>query len=182
MTPLGCPDISEHTAKFHVCLSWPSWAPPAAPRRLPQRRGAGSWCCRDALASLAGDSVPPSEGRHAGPAQLPTQATTESGNLKTTVERGRCPAPAGAAVAVRIGGMEREAVVSDGSFAVATGQPALAPASKGWIGRRPHAGEQSVTGWSRERISTAHPLVEIVSVWATCAPASRLRRSGGRQQ
>lgn len=53
------------------------------------------------------------------------------GNLKTTV-----PAPAavvaGRTVRVRIGGRERAATVSGGSFAVPEGTLALAPGSSGW--------------------------------------------------
>jgi S-adenosylmethionine hydroxide adenosyltransferase-like protein len=54
------------------------------------------------------------------------------GNLKTTLVRGSIREGEGSAVRVRIGESEREAVVSDGSFAVAPGQLALAPGSSGW--------------------------------------------------
>ena len=54
------------------------------------------------------------------------------GNLKTTLVRGSIPEGEGAVVRVRIGEVEREAVVSDGSFSVAPGQLALAPGSSGW--------------------------------------------------
>jgi S-adenosyl-l-methionine hydroxide adenosyltransferase len=54
------------------------------------------------------------------------------GNLKTTLARGAIREGEGAPVRVQIGESEREAVVSDGSFAVAPGQLALAPGSSGW--------------------------------------------------
>ena len=61
------------------------------------------------------------------------------GNLKTTIPRhARSMAP-GTVVRMRIGPAEQEAVVSDGSFAVAPGQLALAPSSSGWP--HPHGGE-----------------------------------------
>lgn len=37
---------------------------------------------------------------------------------------------------VRICGHSATAIVSDGTFAVAEGEPAFAPGSSGWIGRR----------------------------------------------
>ncbi|HEX8201983.1 MAG TPA: SAM hydroxide adenosyltransferase [Isosphaeraceae bacterium] len=58
------------------------------------------------------------------------------GNLKTTLVRDSIRAGEGAAVRVRIGQAEREAIVSDGSFAVAPGQLALAPGSSGWTDAR----------------------------------------------
>jgi hypothetical protein len=61
------------------------------------------------------------------------------GNLKTTIPlHARSMAP-GTVVRVRIGPAEQEAVVSDGSFAVAPGQLALAPGSSGWP--HPQGGE-----------------------------------------
>lgn len=51
------------------------------------------------------------------------------GNLKTTIQRGAC---LGSGVRVRIGEVEREAIISDGSFAVKPGQLAFAPGSSGW--------------------------------------------------
>jgi S-adenosylmethionine hydrolase len=54
------------------------------------------------------------------------------GNLKSTLTRGAIRAGEGATVRVRIGDSEHEAIVSDGSFAVAPGQLALAPGSSGW--------------------------------------------------
>jgi hypothetical protein len=54
------------------------------------------------------------------------------GNLKTTIARGAVREGEGTTVRVRIGETEREAIVSDGSFAVAPGQLALAPGSSGW--------------------------------------------------
>ncbi len=54
------------------------------------------------------------------------------GNLKTTIEQAVAPAPSGAVVRVRIGGVELAAIISDGSFAVERGQLALAPGSSGW--------------------------------------------------
>ncbi len=54
------------------------------------------------------------------------------GNLKTTLNAmARVPA-VGSTIVVRIGDVTREAVVSDGSFAVAPGRLALAPGSSGW--------------------------------------------------
>ena len=51
------------------------------------------------------------------------------GNLKTTIASGPRP---GSSVRVRIGDVELDAVASDGSFAVKSGQLALAPGSSGW--------------------------------------------------
>ena len=53
------------------------------------------------------------------------------GSVKTTITQGSA-ASAGRAVRVRIGGVEREAIASDGSFAVEQGQLAFAPGSSGW--------------------------------------------------
>ena len=57
------------------------------------------------------------------------------GNLKTTV---RCDSDRRhpATARVTIGGITREALVSDGSFAVPQGQMALAPGSSGWRTKR----------------------------------------------
>jgi hypothetical protein len=52
------------------------------------------------------------------------------GNLKTTLSR--LPAADGVAVRVRVGDVEHDAIVSDGSFAVPSGRLALAPGSSGW--------------------------------------------------
>jgi hypothetical protein len=52
------------------------------------------------------------------------------GNLKTTLEEP--PAPNGERVLVRVGGATTTAIVSDGTFAVAEGELALAPGSSGW--------------------------------------------------
>jgi len=54
------------------------------------------------------------------------------GNLKTTVRRGETEAASGAVLRVRIGGVEQEAVLSDGTFAVPAGRMAFAPGSSGW--------------------------------------------------
>ena len=54
------------------------------------------------------------------------------GNLKTTITRGDIREGEGSTVRVRVGDLEREAVVSDGSFAVAPGRLAFAPGSSGW--------------------------------------------------
>ncbi|MGZ4293835.1 MAG: hypothetical protein ACXVRM_06295 [Solirubrobacteraceae bacterium] len=59
------------------------------------------------------------------------------GNLKTTLEDP--PAPPGARVLVRIGPVSATAIVSDGTFAVAEGELALAPGSSGW---RSHTGRR----------------------------------------
>ena len=58
------------------------------------------------------------------------------GNLKTTIADRVALPQHGATIGVRIGGVTREAVVSDGSFAVPPGQLALAPGSSGWTDRR----------------------------------------------
>jgi hypothetical protein len=58
------------------------------------------------------------------------------GNLKTTVAD--APTETGARVLVRIGGVSATAIVSDGSFAVAEGELALAPGSSGWHSRSGH--------------------------------------------
>ena len=54
------------------------------------------------------------------------------GNLKTTIAREAILEGSGTSVRVRIGQTQREAIVSDGSFAVEPGQLALAPGSSGW--------------------------------------------------
>lgn len=54
------------------------------------------------------------------------------GNLKTTLEAGTIESSSGSSLRVRVGEVEREAVVSDGTFAVKPGQLALAPGSSGW--------------------------------------------------
>jgi S-adenosylmethionine hydrolase len=61
------------------------------------------------------------------------------GNLKTTFKQGALALQAGAALRVRLGGVEKTAVMSDGSFAVEPGQLAFAPGSSGWRG--PHGAE-----------------------------------------
>lgn len=61
------------------------------------------------------------------------------GNLKTTLQT--APAAVGSRVLVRIGGHSATAIVSDGSFAVAEGELALAPGSSGW---KRHGGGQVV--------------------------------------
>lgn len=54
------------------------------------------------------------------------------GNLKTTIPSGVDSLPAGTRVQVHIGGVEQEAVASDGSFDIEAGQLAFAPGSSGW--------------------------------------------------
>ena len=54
------------------------------------------------------------------------------GNLKTTILQGATSALTGTQVQVRISGVERDAVVSDGTFDVEAGQLAFAPGSSGW--------------------------------------------------
>jgi hypothetical protein len=54
------------------------------------------------------------------------------GNLKTTIKQGTFTGQLGASLRVRIGAVECEAVLSDGSFAVESGQLAFAPGSSGW--------------------------------------------------
>jgi len=54
------------------------------------------------------------------------------GNLKTTITREDIREGEGSTLRVRVGDSEREAVVSDGSFAVPPGGLALAPGSSGW--------------------------------------------------
>ncbi len=54
------------------------------------------------------------------------------GNLKTTLNAVVSVPSVGSTIAVRIGDVTQDAVVSDGSFAVAPGQLALAPGSSGW--------------------------------------------------
>jgi hypothetical protein len=54
------------------------------------------------------------------------------GNLKTTIKHGTLDAPCGTSLRVRIGTVEHEAVLSDGSFAVESGHLAVAPGSSGW--------------------------------------------------
>jgi hypothetical protein len=54
------------------------------------------------------------------------------GNLKTTIPLHASVMVPGTMVRVRIGHAEQDAMMSDGSFAVETGQLALAPGSSGW--------------------------------------------------
>lgn len=54
------------------------------------------------------------------------------GNLKTTIKEGMVLSQVGGRRLVRVGEMEQEAVVSDGSFSVEEGQLAFAPGSSGW--------------------------------------------------
>jgi S-adenosylmethionine hydrolase len=54
------------------------------------------------------------------------------GNLKTTIRATEVRGEG--RVAVRVGGAQGEAVLSDGSFEVAEGELALAPGSSGWGG------------------------------------------------
>jgi S-adenosyl-l-methionine hydroxide adenosyltransferase len=61
------------------------------------------------------------------------------GNLKTTIRLSESPARSGTIVRVRIGDAEREALASDGSFAVEPGRLAFSPGSSGW--RYPLDGE-----------------------------------------
>jgi hypothetical protein len=61
------------------------------------------------------------------------------GNLKTTIRLSTRPARSGSIIHVRIGRIEREAIASDGSFAVEPGRLAFAPGSSGW--RHPQDGE-----------------------------------------
>ena len=61
------------------------------------------------------------------------------GNIKTTVKALRENARSGQRLSVRIGATEREAIISDGTFAVKQGQLAFAPGSSGW---RSEGGEE----------------------------------------
>jgi S-adenosyl-l-methionine hydroxide adenosyltransferase len=54
------------------------------------------------------------------------------GNLKTTITRGERKEKTDSSIRVRIGDVEQEAVMSDGSFDVKPGQLAFAPGSSGW--------------------------------------------------
>ena len=54
------------------------------------------------------------------------------GNLNTTVDYGTLDLTSGAAVRVRVGEAELEAIASDGSFEVEEGRLAFAPGSSGW--------------------------------------------------
>lgn len=63
------------------------------------------------------------------------------GNLKTTIKGGDLELPSGSVARVGIGGVERGAHVSDGSFEVEEGKLALAPGSSGWTDA---AGEETV--------------------------------------
>jgi hypothetical protein len=57
------------------------------------------------------------------------------GNLKTTIRFDAESMKVGSRLHVRIGRAEREAVVSDGTFAVAPGEMSFAPGSSGWSSR-----------------------------------------------
>lgn len=61
------------------------------------------------------------------------------GNLKTTIRLSDSQVRSGSIISVRIGAIEREAIASDGSFAVEPGRLAFAPGSSGW--RYPRDGE-----------------------------------------
>lgn len=54
------------------------------------------------------------------------------GNLKTTIQHKSIKVGSGNTVRVQIGDAELEAIVSDGSFAVESGQLALTPGSSDW--------------------------------------------------
>jgi S-adenosylmethionine hydrolase len=54
------------------------------------------------------------------------------GNLKTTIEAATVKVQSNTVVHVRIGEVELEATVSDGSFEVEEGRLAFAPGSSGW--------------------------------------------------
>jgi S-adenosylmethionine hydrolase len=54
------------------------------------------------------------------------------GNLKTTIKQGTFTGPLGSTLRIRIGVVKRAAVLSDGSFAVESGQLAFALGSSGW--------------------------------------------------
>lgn len=54
------------------------------------------------------------------------------GNLKTTIREGAVKTRSGSGRRLRIGKVEQQAVVGDGSFAVEEGQLAFAPGSSGW--------------------------------------------------
>ncbi len=58
------------------------------------------------------------------------------GNLKTTIKRGERKEATGTSIRVRIGDVEQKATVSDGSFAVKTGELAFAPGSSGWTNQQ----------------------------------------------
>jgi len=54
------------------------------------------------------------------------------GNIKTTIAQATQAVPNGTRLSVAIGDVERDALASDGVFAVAPGQLAVAPGSSGW--------------------------------------------------
>ena len=54
------------------------------------------------------------------------------GNLKVTLRREDVSAKDGSKVQVRIGDVEHEAIVGDGTFSVSPGELSLAPGSSGW--------------------------------------------------
>jgi hypothetical protein len=54
------------------------------------------------------------------------------GNLKTTIKSDAQNVGLGSTVRVRIGEVEQQAIATDGSFAVESGQLAFAPGSSGW--------------------------------------------------
>jgi hypothetical protein len=56
------------------------------------------------------------------------------GNVKTTIRSAEDGFASGSVVKVGIGGAEREAISSDGSFEVEEGELTLAPGSSGWTG------------------------------------------------
>lgn len=66
------------------------------------------------------------------------------GNLKTTIQAGtEGDARSGSSVRIRINKSERQATISDGSFAVEHGQMAFAPGSSGWKNSPDPQGEET---------------------------------------
>ena len=79
---------------------------------------------------MLGDLISPSEFP-----DLPAAAVAYSdgyGNIKTTIPGREAEQRQGQPCRVRIGAVEREVVVGDGSFSVEPGQIAFAPGSSGW--------------------------------------------------
>jgi S-adenosylmethionine hydrolase len=62
------------------------------------------------------------------------------GNLKTTIKYDASKGDSGHKVRLQIGEKEQDAIASDGSFAVESGQLAFAPGSSGWTNAQ---GEQT---------------------------------------
>src|SRR5215217_2400152 len=103
--------------------------------------GGAQFRSRDLFPESAGEIVAGSTSTLAGQIEpsaipdVPKDRVTYAdgyGNLKTSTQQDALAASSGARLRVRIGGTERRAIVSDGTFNVEEGELAFAPGSSGW--------------------------------------------------